>query len=444
MEAVRGKEDRAEPRLVSLLADDSLFSIIDDVIEKLTAANALSEPRLPELGVKLATRTKERGAVKLGIALLGVTARSEHEALVVTLGKHEELTLYSAVALCNMLPQPEQALWNLAKCVDGWGRIEVVERLVPVENPEIKAWLWREGFRNSIMHEYLAHIAAVHGDLCDALRNEDFDHDDLVSVSDLILALIRGNGGPALGMDDYADAGDACRLYLRHARRHTPDLRHFLTAQAILEYLRADERDAAAKLSGGWSEAAIESIESAATGFVTSERWTGLVERGLRSDDEMEFDLADEAARFVDIDPYEHHWTRLRADPNDMLRWARVMQHANESRISEIVSFAEAQIPLDEIASGAADETGLGPEFADHGCLDWVLQDLDAYPGHGWTLIKTGLKSPVVRHRNMALNAIEEWGRESWPDETENVLAQAMEVETDESLRERLTNLLAK
>ena len=107
--------------------------------------------------------------MKLGIALLGVMAIKKHESIIQTLGKHDEFTLYAAVALSNMFEDPSKPMWELAKSVDGWGRIQVVERLVPTDDEEIQRWLRLEGFRNSVMYEYLAHPAAVHGRLCEAL-----------------------------------------------------------------------------------------------------------------------------------------------------------------------------------------------------------------------------------------------------------------------------------
>jgi hypothetical protein len=40
--------------------------------------------------------------------------------------------------------------------VAGWGRIQTVRRLAGTQDPQIKAWLLRHGFRNQIMDEYLA------------------------------------------------------------------------------------------------------------------------------------------------------------------------------------------------------------------------------------------------------------------------------------------------
>src|SRR5207248_2725531 len=112
-----------------------------------------------------------------------------------TLGRHEEFTLFCAVGLANACDDGETQLWELAKHVDGWGRIHLVERLSKTENPEIKDWLLREGYKNSVMYEYLAYPCAVGGGLLAALEADEVDDDLLLSAAEIIQALITG--GPA-------------------------------------------------------------------------------------------------------------------------------------------------------------------------------------------------------------------------------------------------------
>jgi hypothetical protein len=111
-------------------------------------------------------------------------------------------------------------------------------------------------------------------------------------------------------------------------------------------------------------------------------------------------------------------------------------------RIGPVVEFAEANIDLAAIATGAGDELGLGRGFEQHSCLDYVLQDLRRFPGKGRALIEAGLKSPVVRNRNMALNALAAWSREDWPSGLTEALEQAVRCEPNEDVRERMQKAL--
>lgn len=440
----RNGDRRAEAALVDSLGDEFILSIIDDVIAILAESRVPVDPHLHVLALNLCTHTRRRGAVKLGLALLGVLAITKHEPIVQTLGRHDEFTLYAAVALSNMLEDPSTSLWQLAQSVDGWGRIQVVERLVPTDDPEIQRWLRVEGFRNSVMYEYLAHTAAVHGRLCEALNQKAIETEELISASEIISALITGNGAPALGMDDYDDAAETCRYFCRHVQAAEPDIAYFLTSQLILDYMKSDQREASEKLKNGWTEAMRASVRESAEGFVSQAHWASLVRKALESEDPRAFCDADRAARYLGLDTFEHHWARLVEKPDDGGRWYNVMKGADAGRIEQIVALAEREIPLDDIATGPADEVGFGSEFASHSCLEFVLQDLGAFPGHGWTLVRAGLSSPVVRNRNMALNVLEAWGRDRWPPEAAEALAAASTSEPNDGVRERLEALTSE
>ena len=64
----------------------------------------------------------------------GFVAIEDDRTLLLALGRHEEFTLYSAVSLQNREPNSERTIFELARKVDGWGRIHLVERLVVDES----------------------------------------------------------------------------------------------------------------------------------------------------------------------------------------------------------------------------------------------------------------------------------------------------------------------
>jgi hypothetical protein len=107
-----------------------------------------------------------------------------------------------------------------------------------------------------------------------------------------------------------------------------------------------------------------------------------------------------------------------------------------------VIEFAEANLDLAAIATGAADELGLGRGFEPHSCLDFVLQELRRFPGRGARLIEAGLRSPVVRNRNMAVAALAAWPRGEWSVGLEKSLEQAARCEPDEGVRERMHKAL--
>ena len=170
---------------------------------------------------------------------------------------------------------------------------------------------------------------------------------------------------------------------------------------------------------------------------------TGLgkkIREELNSEDSHTFWTATQAARLLGIDTWENYFERLKRGED---QWYFAMQSDDPERIDRVVQLAEQTLPLDELASGPSDLIGIGPEFKHHSALDFVLQDLQRFPGKGWRLIKTGLQSPVIRNRNMAVRALSAWDRGAWPMEAEAVLTQAIADEPDDVIRETMSQVLA-
>jgi hypothetical protein len=196
------------------------------------------------------------------------------------------------------------------------------------------------------------------------------------------------------------------------------------------------------KEANGWTLEIRTSAIQTARDILQHPRWTPMVHEGLASQDYHTFYLADRAAQSLGIDTWEVHWARLQQEPLEQGRWYYVMRLANSANIGVILDFAASVLPLQQVATGAADELGLGPEFAVHRCLDYIVQELEDYPTHGWPLIAAALKSPVVRNRNMALRALSAWGQANWTTEIEEALTEALLAEPREDVRERIGKVL--
>ena len=145
-------------------------------------------------------RSAHREAVKFGTTLIGFAGSSDDLDILQSIGANEEFTLYSAIAITRVAPDPEQALWEIAKRVWNWGRIQFVQRLKDTKNVDIQRWMLREGFRNGVMDEYLACICAQTGRLDEALKQYPVDDALLDGAADIIHALIMG--GPGEDIDD--------------------------------------------------------------------------------------------------------------------------------------------------------------------------------------------------------------------------------------------------
>lgn len=419
---------------------EHVVSIIDPVVEALVNEPDIGHDRLYELARSFVTEAPDREPVKFGIALLGLFRQPDDLELFQTLGRHDEFTLFCAVALANASEDPDEALWALARNVTGWGRIHAVERLAQTSNPEIKRWLLREGFRNSVMDEYLAGTCARAGGLLAALSEDRVDRDLLTAAGEILQALI--SGGPAEGIDDYEDARPVVEAYLGHMATSAETVEDFLHLQAIRGFLDEDDSRWTSRYDAGWTAELRDRLRSACEAILDRPEWEDRVRAKLDSGDEGEFAQADQAARALGIDTWDLHWRRLQEEPGSPGRWYHVMGLCDEARIGEVIRFAEANLDLAGIATGAGDELGLGPGFEPHSCLGFVLQELRRFPGQGAALIEAGLKSPVVRNRNMAVAALAAWPRGERRGGLLESLERAAESEPNEGVRDRMSKAL--
>ena len=425
-----------------LINNDEVLGLVDPLLDAVRSAGYLDAERLRALARWLATHSPDRAAVKVGIALLGVLLPPQDTRLLVTLGLHEEFTLYAAVALRNSLPDDEweEVCWSLARRVNGWGRIHLVERLAGTQRADIKAWLLREGYKNSVMVEYLAHPCAVGGELLPALRQETVDDALLEGAGEIIRALIAG--GPAEDMSGYEDGAEATKHYLRQVSARGPkSLDALLVVQDIDGFSSDTDRDWQHLETLGWTASARQEISQAAKALAAHPRWVPLVDAGLQADDNAAFWTAARAAEGLGMDPWDARFERQRSGRGD--QWFELMKSDDLARIDRVVELALTQLDLASIATGPAKESGLGPAYRQHSALDFILQRLRDFPPRGWPLVEAGLRSPVVRNRHMAVRVLKQWNRSEWPSPVQAALADALRREPDDGVREAMGALVA-
>lgn len=356
--------------LYELLRHGETITTVDAILVRL--GNVLGERR-PELAVlarRLIMEAPDVEPVKAGVALLGISGKADDAALVSVIGRYEEITIYSVVALRKLLADPEPAIWSLAKAVHGWGRIRAVPFLTATTNPDIRDWMLREGFRNGVMYEYLAYACALGGDLRAALAREQIDADLLVASAELLGALIMG--GPAESIEDYADGAEVCVSFLRHAVREPVVSIRIVDTAIDIRNLGAEERTATLRKLPGWTARAFLEMRSLTHELLRRTDIRSMVEQGLASADVAAFDASARIASHFSIDSWPLRHERQRSSPADY-QWYWLMQTDDPGRIEQVVALARAQLDLVSIASGPTTSIDLGSQYVDDCALNMVL-----------------------------------------------------------------------
>jgi len=422
-------------QLYSMIMSSNLIGMIDDVLDEVRKHPGMNPQKVFEEAVWMVEHAAHRNVVKFGIALLGLFPNEQVKELLLTIGAHEEFTLYAAVAILNGMENGNDVLFELAKRVHGWGKIHVVRRLEP-SRQEIRDWLLRHGCQNNIMNEYLACVCARKGDLRGAVSAERVDEELFEGATIIVEALL--NGGPAEDIDDYEHAPQVISDYVRLAGAMSVSVKHLYTLIRIRDFLAAEDDERWAKrLSSNWSGELKDGSLEACRKIIARPDWADVVIRAVQSGDWYGI----RCAHALGLDVWDLLFAQLAENPMQEWLYFELMQSEDPVRIRKLVQFAEEKLPLGKIATGPAEEMGLGQEYEPHRCLDYVLQELHRHEGIGEALILAALRSPVVRNRYLAVKALEDWDLSSWGKRLIDEVVRLSEIEPDETVMEHLRNL---
>jgi hypothetical protein len=295
-------------------------------------------------------------------------------------------------------------------------------------------------FRNSVMNEYLAYIAATTGGLLAALDVPEPDRELLSAAGDVIDALIMG--GPAEDIDDYPAAPEVLARWLDHMDDRAETLSDLISIRSIRDFCHRDDWDG--RLTEGTrSPETRDAVRDHAAALLLLTRWPHLVHEGLDSADRAVFWRAEQAARTLGIDPFHRVLARIDADPLEG-PWFQAWQGADTARARILAERASRLIDLGLIVTGPANSTGVGPDFRPHMALSWTLQALRDHPGVGPDLVTAAMQSPSIQNRNGALNVLDAWGFGRWTDDHRDHLRVMTSSDSVEKVRQRAHELLTR
>ena len=409
--AARRPSKRNLAALYNAVCADDVLSIVDRVVTRV-AGPGKDRSRVHEIGRWLATTGVDRGAVKTGVALLGATGLGKDVEVVRVLGRHEEFTLYVAVAMSNGAEQPEVELWDLARKVQGWGRIHCVERLSTTLDPGIQDWILRGRLPKfpsctstwpTSRHRPVDQRHAA---------GEAVDRPLLTAAGEILEALV--NGGPARDMDDYTDGADAVEAFLALLQVRRESLGDFSAVASINRFLgQAEGWDD--RSGRGWSATRREAFENQCAAILNAPEWDEHIRVGFMSDDQAEFWRADVAARERGIDTFDIQVAKISRIP-----WVAL----GSERGSRPISPEQTRSPrwLGNFSRWRRFRPALPTLLVSVRTGVHTLPLTGRYRLFGITSASVQIcnldklrENPVSANPNMSLNALKAWPKESWP-----------------------------
>ena len=130
--------------------------------------------------------------------------------LVRVLALSDEFTLY-ALFLMRRWADGNDAVWEAAQHVSGWGRIHAVAQLEPGSDA-IRRWLLLEGWRNNVAPDYSALTCVEKSGLAEALHSGALDSAEFTAAGELLPYLL--SEGPVAGISALENSGVFLQDYL--------------------------------------------------------------------------------------------------------------------------------------------------------------------------------------------------------------------------------------
>lgn len=430
-----------EQEFYQLITNPKYGVVIGSFVQAYTLKSFPEEPYLVSFARDLATKSALRNAVKYGMAILGFCADRSSLDDIKILGLHEEFTPYAVLFIDHHSDNPIHDIWDLARKVHGWGRIQSVEHLSHMDIDEsIKEWFVREGFRNDIDNKYLALICARRGELHEMLHRPEIDPRLYNSAAELLQALIA-DSRPKEGISAYKHAAVVISDFIRHAKRYANRIVDFIIIRQLKDFLAGLQHNPGAYRKNGWDEDIIARCMAGIAVILESRDWKNMVSETLKDVHHGNNREAKQAAQYLDIDLWETAWNNLQTNPESYAVWLNVELYQQREHAAELIDFATRYFPFDEVASGAKNLEGWGQTI--YFCLDLLILYLANFSGQGEKIILTGLKSPAVQNRHKAIIVLKKWKRENWSPEIERELLHLRDIEPNEDTRADIDKLLS-
>lgn len=413
-----GAYEKADEALREFAGKNRALSLIDDFENYIKGNRAnLNAVNIYRYGVKLIMESKDRECVKYGLEILELFHLKDEKVkeAVRILGLSNEFTLF-AVFIMQQWENANEEIFRLARKVRGWGRIHAIEKLSP-ETEEIRKWLLKEGIKNDVMSEYSALTCFEKLDVPGMLEGELL-REEFRGIGAILNALLHE--GPVPGISAVENRKYVFEKYLEHAQKQSMTLKDYeVVLQIYLYYSDEKKKD--------------ENICRICQEIFSSEKCLKITEEAVKEGRGIEL------ARQIGIDYRKPLWEGLRDDFHENYSYVRYLMD-DEAYVDDVIDVFTKELPLAQMTTGPAEEMGLGRKFADFQKLDFILQELKDKVGKGEELMKTALKSPVIRNRNMAAAVLKVWVEtaEKPLKEISPVLYDTVQEELEKEMREEV------
>ncbi|AXT49649.1 hypothetical protein D1818_01990 [Aquimarina sp. BL5] len=416
-----------------------ITEIIDEFLYKLTQLKIPIEDHLFNFAHNLATKTDNKNSVKFGIAILIICEKKKPVEDLKILGLHEEFTVLSSLAISYLSDNVISDLWELAKKVDGYGKINLVEYMAKMDmSDEIRDWLVYEGYKNNMLYEHSAYTCIINGRLSEKLSKSSIDNELFISAGKLIPVVMYEEP------EEQLNPVSLLKDYLKHSKEQQlkiSDFNFINTIKSYFEDLLSEIQDVNIQ---NWEENDLSNCLIDIDEILISKDWNFDIQKAFKSSDKEEYNSAVEAAKKMRINILDILWDKLISHPFDSVTWSNIIANANPEDATRIIEQAIKHLPLEEISTGPKNcsipDTKL--IYEKHLSLQYLITFLENYPKEGHEIIIAGLRNPMSENRYRTIETLEKWTSSNWTQEIENELLKLKKIEPNSYVKKNLKKLI--
>ena len=214
-----GDYDQADIVLEKLCERLRVVNFIDELQDCILARKDEIEDKFYIYSLHLMTQSANIECVKAGMMIQELFGQSEEvKGMVRTLGLSDEFTLYSVFIMRNW-ENGNTEIMNIAKSVNGWGKVHAVHYIEP-ETEEIKYWLLTGAVSNDVMPAYSGWDCYKKADVEAILKKDGLTYEELEGVLSIVDAIL--DEGPVLGISNIENPKEILLAVLNHSIKHLP------------------------------------------------------------------------------------------------------------------------------------------------------------------------------------------------------------------------------
>ncbi len=214
-----GDYDQADSVLEKLCERIRVINFIDELQDCILDRKDEIEDKFYIYSLHLMTQSANIECVKVGMMIQELFKQSDEvKGMVRTLGLSDEFTLYSVFIMRNW-ENGNTEIMNIAKSVNGWGKVHAVHYIEP-DTEEIKYWLLTGAVSNGVMPAYSGWDCYKRADVEAILKKDRLTYEELEGVLSIVDAIL--DEGPVLGISNIENPKEILLAVLNHLMKHLP------------------------------------------------------------------------------------------------------------------------------------------------------------------------------------------------------------------------------